>query len=150
MVKTILSVGALLAAVIALAGCAGGGSGSASGTTGTVAGAHHARGSGSFRAGVRGFAARLQTSVYAFQSGNLSKAIASGGPLLDNCMGVVDAKIAPHASTSAQKQALAHLHTACAEMTQAANAGATGNTAKAKQFAQAALVQARIAARLSG
>lgn len=148
MIKAILSVGALLAAAIALAGC--GGSGSASGTTGGVAGAHHARGAGKFRASIHAFEARLQTSVQAFQSGNLSKAIASGGPILNDCMGIVDAKIAPHASTAAQKRALTHLHAACAAMTQAANAGASGSTTKAKQFAQAALTQVRTAARMSG
>lgn len=148
MARAILSVGALLAVAIALAGCGGGGS--ASGTTGGVAGVHHARGTGSFRASVRGFEARLQTSVHAFRSGNLTKAIASGGPILNDCMGVVDSKVGPHASTHAQKQALAHLHSACAAITQAANAGASGNTAKAKQFAGTALDQARIAARMAG
>lgn len=147
MKKAILSVGALLAVAIALAGCGGG---SASGTTGGVAGAHHARGSGNFRASVHGFEAQLQTSVHAFQSGNLSKAIASGGALLNDCMGTVDSKIAPHASTHAQKQALAHLRVACGDMTQAANAGASGSTAKAKQFARKALQEAKTAARTSG
>jgi hypothetical protein len=147
MTKAILSVGALLAVAIALAGC--GGSGSASGTTRGVAGAHHGRGSANFRASVHGFEAKLQTSVHAFQSGNVSKAIMSGGPLLNNCMGIVDSKIAPHASTHAQKQALTHLHSACAAMTQAVNAGTSGNTAKAKEFARTAVAQAQIAARLS-
>jgi hypothetical protein len=146
--RGILSGGALLAAVIALAGCAG--SGSASGTTGGVAGTHHARGSGNFRASVHGFEAKLQTSVHAFQSGNLVKAIASGGSLLTNCMQTVDTKIAPHVSTQAQKQVLAHLRSACAAMSQAADAGTSGNMTKAKQFAATALMQARIAARLSG
>ena len=148
MTKAILSVGALLGAAIALAGC--GGSGSASGTTGGVAGAHHAQGSGSFRASVHGFEAQMQTSVNAFQHGNLSKAIMSGGPLLSNCTGTVNSKIAPHASTHVQKQAVAHLRTACGDMSQAANAGSSGNTTKAKQFAKSALAQARIAARLAG
>jgi len=145
MQKTILSVGVLLALAIPLAGCGG----SANGTTGGVADAHHARGSGNFRASVHDFEAKLQTSVHAFQSGNLPKAIMSGGPVLNDCMGFVDTKIAPHASTHAQKQALAHLRTACADTTQAVNAGSSGNATKAKQFARAAVAQARIAARLS-
>jgi hypothetical protein len=148
MTKAILSVGALLAAVVALAGC--GGSGSASGTTGGVAGAHHADGSGSFSAGVHGFAARVQTSVHAFQSGNMAQAIASGGSLLTNCARFVDTKIAPRASTHAQQQVLAHLNSSCAAMSQAASAGASGNMTKAKQFARTALMEARTAARLSG
>jgi hypothetical protein len=148
MTKTILSVGALLAVAVALAGC--GGSGSASGTTGGVAGAHHARSSGNFRASVHGFEARLQTSVHAFQSGNVTKAIASGGPLLNDCMSVVDTKFASHASTSAQKQAVKHLRVACGDMTQATNAGSSGDMAKAKQFARQALQEAQIATRLSG
>jgi hypothetical protein len=150
MIRAILSVGALLAVAVAVAGCGGSGSGSASGTHGGIAGAHHARGGANFRASVHGFEAKLQTSVHAFQSGNLSKAIASGGPLLNDCMSTVDRKVAPHASTSAQKQALKHLRVACGDMTQAANAGASGNTTKAKQFARAALAQARTAVRLSG
>jgi hypothetical protein len=99
---------------------------------------------------VHGFAAKVQTSVRAFQSGNLTKAIASGGPLLTNCVHTVGTKIAPHASTHAQKLVLAHLRTACTQISQAADAGASGNTTKAKQFAQSALTQAQIAARLSG
>ena len=150
MTKAILSVGALLAVAIALASCGGSGSGNANGTTGGVAGAHHAKGAGNFRASVHGFEANLQTSVRAFQSGNLSKAIMSGGPLLSNCLNVVNGKIAPHASTAAQKQALAHLRLACGDMRHAASAGASGNTTKAKHFAHAALAQARIAAHLSG
>jgi hypothetical protein len=148
MTKAILGVGALLAVAVALAGC--GGSGSAKGTTGGVSGAHHAKGAGSFRASVHGFEAQLQTSVHAFQSGNMTKAIASGGPLLNNCMGVVDSKIAPNANTHARKQALAHLRSACGDMTQAVNAGTSGGMAKAKQFARAAVAQARIAANLAG
>ena len=150
MTRAILSVGALLALTVAVAGC--GGSGSASGTQGGngVAGAHHAHGGGNFRASVHGFEAKLQTSVHAFQSGNLSKAIASGGPLLNDCMGTLDSKVAPHASTQAQKRALQHLRVACGRMTQAANAGASGSLTKAKQFARSALAEARIAARLSG
>jgi hypothetical protein len=148
MTKAILGVGALLAAAIALAGC--GGSGSAGGAAGGVAGAHHAQGAGIFRANVHGFEARLQTSVHAFRSGDLTNAIASGGPLLTNCVGTVNTKIAPHASTPAQKQALAHLRSACNEMSLAASAGAAGNTAKAKQLAGDALTQAQTAARLSG
>ena len=148
MTKAILSVGALLAVAVALAGC--GGSGSASGTTGGVAGAHHVKGAGNFRASVHGFEAQLQTSVHAFQSGNMTAAIASGGPLLNDCIGTVDTRFAPHATTQDRKQAVRHLRTACAEMTQAAKAGSSGDMATAKQFARQALVQAKIAARLSG
>jgi hypothetical protein len=88
--------------------------------------------------------------VHAFQSGNLAEAISSGGSLLTNCVKTVDTKIAPHVSTQTQKQVLAHLRSACAAMSQAADAGTSGNMTKAKQFAATALTQARIAARLSG
>jgi hypothetical protein len=148
MTKAILSVGALLVIAVALAGC--GGSGSASGTTGGVAGAQHAKGAGNFRASVHGFEAQLQTSVHAFQSGNMTKAIMSGGPILNDCIGTVDTKFAPHATTQDRKQAVKHLRTACAEVTQAAKAGSSGDMATAKQFARQALLQAKIAARLSG
>jgi len=151
MPKPILGAGALFAVSIALAGCAGSSSGSASGTTaGGIVGSHHAQGAGNFRASVHGFEARLQTSVHAFQSGNLTKAIASGGSLLTNCVQSVDTKIAPHTPTQAQKQVLAHLRSACGSMSQAAGAAAAGNTLKAKQFARTALTQAQTAARLSG
>jgi len=85
--KFILSVGAFLAAAVVLAGC--GGSGSVSGTTGGVAGARHAQSSGNFRASVRGFETRLQASVHAIKRRNLRKAIASGGPILNDCMGTL-------------------------------------------------------------
>lgn len=151
MTKFILGVGALLAAAVVLAGCGGGSTNTATtGTSGGVAGTSHTQTSASFSAKVHGLEGRMQTSVNAFESGNLSKAIASGGPILNNCMGLVNTNIAPHASTHAQMDALAHLRSACGEMTQAANAGASGSTMKAKQFARAALGQARIAARLSG
>jgi hypothetical protein len=148
MTKAILSVGALLAVAVALAGC--GGSGSASGTTGGVAGANHAKGAGSFRASVHGFEAQLQTSVRAFQHGNMTQAISSGGPLLNDCIGTVDTRFAPHATTQGRRQAVKHLRAACAEMTQAAKAGSSGDMTTAKQFARQALLQAKIAARLSG
>ena len=150
MTRSISGVGVLLAAAIALAGCAGSGGGSASDTTGGVAGSEHAQGAGNFRASVHGFEARLQTSVRAFQSGNMTKAIASGGPLLTNCVQTVDTRIAPHAPTHSQQQVLAHLRSACDAMSHAASAAAAGSTMKAKQFAQIALTQAQIAARLSG
>jgi hypothetical protein len=76
--------------------------------------------------------------------------IASGGPILNDCMGTLDAKVAPHASTHAQKRALPHLRIACGEMTQAADAGASGSMTKAEQFARAALHQARTAVGLAG
>jgi hypothetical protein len=148
MTKAILSVGALLAVAVLLAGC--GGSGSASGTTGGVAGTRHAQSSGSFRASVHGFEARLQTSVQAVQNGSMSNAIASDGPVLNDCRGTVDGQIAPHASTPAQKKALRHLRVACDELKQAGSAGTSGDVTKAKQFARAALAQARVAVNLSG
>jgi hypothetical protein len=150
MTKAILGVGALLAAVVALAGCGGSGSGGANVTTGGVAGSHHAHGSGNFSASVHGFAARVQTSVHAFQSGNTAQAMASGGSLLTNCARIVATKIAPHASTNAQQRVLSHLNSSCAAMSQAASAGVSGNMTKAKQFAGTALMEARTAAKLSG
>lgn len=158
MTKAILSVGALLAAAVALAGCGGSGSGSAGGTIGTTAGttsgvagasttktAH-----GGFSATVHGFTARLQTSVKAFENGNVSAAASSGGSLLANCTSTVNNKLAPHAMTNAQRKAVTHLRVSCSDMSKAAQAGGSGNMTKAKQFAQAALKQAQIAAKLSG
>jgi hypothetical protein len=80
----------------------------------------------------------------------MTKAIMSGGPILNDCIGTVDTKFAPHATTQDRKQAVKHLRTACAEVTQAAKAGSSGDMATAKQFARQALLQAKIAARLSG
>ena len=149
MKRAILSLCGVLTAAIALTGCAASGGGSASGTTGSVASMHHAQGAGNLRASVHGFEAQLQTSVHAFQSGNLAKAIASGGPLLNDCAGTVDKKIAPDVSTPAEKPVLPHLRSACIEMSRAANAGASGNLKRARQFARDALMQARLAARLA-
>lgn len=152
MTKAILSVGALLAAAVALAGCGGGGS-SASGTVNTgagVAGAHHTKANGSFNANVHGFAARLQTSVKAFENGNVSAAASSGGSLLAHCTSTVNDKLAPNATTSAQRKAVAHLRVSCSDMYKAVNSGSSGNMMKAKEFARSAAQQAQIAAKLSG
>lgn len=152
MKRTILSCAALLAAAIALAGC--GGSTSASDTQSTVAGAHHAKAAGStsgnFSASVHGFEGRLQTSVSAFQKGNIAAAASSAGSLLSNCSSTVNNKIAPRATTAAQTKAVTHLRAACSDMSKATHAGMSGSMTKAKQFAQAALDQSQIAAKLSG
>jgi hypothetical protein len=143
-----LSAVSLAVAALALAACGG------SGKTSGVAGAHHAKASGmasgSFRASVHGFEARLQTSVQKFESGNISGAAASGGSLLANCTSTVNDKLAPQARTSAQMKAVTHLRIACSDMSKATDAGMSGNLTKAKQFARQAVVQAQIAARLSG
>ena len=152
MTKAILSVGAVLATAVALAGC--GGSGSASGTTSGVAGANHTKAAGStngsFRASVHGFEGRLQTSVSAFQKGNIAGAASSAGSLLSNCASTVNTKIAPRATTAAQMKAVTHLRIACSDMSKATHAGMSGNMTKAKEFAKAALQQSQIAAKLSG
>ena len=70
--------------------------------------------------------------------------------MLNNRIGALDAKVSPHASTSAQKRALAHLRTACGQVTQAVNAGSSGKMMQAKQLANEALAEARTAARLAG
>lgn len=153
MTRAILSAGALLAAVVALAGC--GGSGSANGTVGTTTGVagvstmRTASGGGSFSANVHGFAAHLQTSVKAFDSGNLAAAASSGGALLQNCASTVNNKLAPHATTAAQQNAVKHMRAACSDMSKAIQAGSSGGMAKAKQLANDALRQAQTAARLS-
>lgn len=154
MTKAIIGTGALLAAAVALAGC--GGSGSASGTAGTTtavasvtATTSTASGSGSFSASVHGFAAQLQTSVKAFDSGNLAAAASKGGSLLTNCSKTVNGKLAPHATTAAQQNAVKHMRAACSDMSKAIQAGSSGGMAKAKQLANDALRQAQTAARLS-
>jgi predicted small secreted protein len=146
--RTILSVAALLAAAVALAGC--GGSMSASGTTSGVAGAHHTKAGGSFSASAHGFEARIQTSVQKFETGDIGGAASSAGSLLTSCTSTVNSKLAPKAATPAQIQAITHLRIACSDMSKATHAGMSGNLTKAKQFAKAALKQTQIAARLSG
>jgi hypothetical protein len=148
MTKAILSACVLLAAAVALAGC--GGSGNASGTTSSVAGVRHAQGSGNFRATVHGLEARVQTSVHAFQSGNVSGAVASGTGLLAQCQRVVNGKLSTRARSARQQQAVVHMQIACNDMSRAATAGATDDMTKAKALARRALQQAKIAARLSG
>ena len=148
MKRTILSAVALAVSALALAACGG------SGRTHGVAGAHHTKAEGaaggSFSATAHGFEARIQTSVLKLQRGNLAGAAMSGGSLLTNCTSTVDNKLATHASTPAQLQAVTHLRIACSDISKAGTAGTSGNLAKAKQFAKAALKQSQIAARLSG
>lgn len=144
MKRAILSAAALLVCALALAACGG------SARTSGVAGARHTKGSGDFRASVHGFEARLQTSVHAFQNGNLAGAATNGGALLASCTSTVNGKLAPQASTPAQVQAVTHLRIACSDMSKATHAGMSGNMTKAKQFAKAALKQAQLAAKLSG
>jgi hypothetical protein len=146
--RTISGVAALLAVAATVAGCGGGTS--ASGTTSGDAGMHHAHGSGTFRASVHGFEAELQTSVHAFQKGNIASAAATAGPLLANCMSTVNNKLAPHAATTTQKQAVVHLRLSCSNMEKAVHTGMSGNLKKAKEYARAALEQSQIAAQMSG
>lgn len=146
--RTILGVAALLAVAATLAGCGGGTSASDS-TTG-AAGMHHAHGAATFRAGVHGFEAKLQTSVHAFQKGDIAAAAATAGPLIASCMSTVNNKLAPHAATTAQKQAVVHLRLSCSNMTKAVHAGLSGNLKKAKEYARAAVEQSQIAAQMSG
>lgn len=147
MKRTILSAAAIGAA-LALAGCGGGAS--ANGTGSGVAGARHTKAGGNFSASVHGFEARLQTSVQAFQSGNVAGAASSAGSLLANCDSFVNGKLATQARTQSQMSAIAHLRTACTDMTKASQDGASGNLKHAKKLAHEALEQAKIAARLSG
>jgi hypothetical protein len=148
MKRTILSAVVLVVSALALVACG------ASGRTSGVAGAHHTKAkgaaSGNFRANVHGFEARLQTNVQKFESGDISGAAMSGGSLLTSCTNTVNNKLAPHASTPAQTQAVTHLRVACSDMSKATQAGVSGNMTKAKQFARQALTQAQIAAKLSG
>jgi hypothetical protein len=148
MTRAILGVAALLGAAIALAGCGGGGS--ASGTTGGVAGARTAKGSGSFHAKVSGFETRIQTSVHAFANGNISKAVSSGGSLLADCHTTVNNKIAPDATTRAQKQSVRDLRKSCTYMDNAVSAGENGNMSAAQSWAKKALTQAKLAVQTTG
>jgi hypothetical protein len=143
MTRTILCFGAI-AAAIALAGCG------ASGKTSGVAGAHHARSAGSFRAGVHGFEAQLQASVQKFKSGDIAGAAAGGGSLLANCDSLVNGKLGPQARTQAQMHSVAQLRIACKDLSKATSEGAAGNLKRAKHFADEAVEHAKIAARLSG
>jgi hypothetical protein len=160
MIKAILSVGAVLAAAVALAGCGGGGSSvggtvsTPAGTTGGVAGVSTSQtsttvtassGSSSFSASVHGLYARIKRSVNQFENGNLSAAASSGASLLANCHSTVNNQLAPHASNSMQKQAVSDLRTACTDMQKAANAGNSGNMSGAKNYAKQALQQAKMA-----
>ncbi len=165
MTKAILSVGALLAAVVALAGCGGGGS-SASGTLSTpasttsgVAGVSTTKtsttvtaqsGGSSFNASVHGLSARIEHSVKQFENGNFGAAASSGASLLANCHSTVNNQLAPHATASTQKQAVRDLRKSCTYMQKAANAGGAGNMTGAKNYAKQALQQARMAGQDAG
>lgn len=145
--KRILSIAALIAGAVALAGC-GGSSNTSATAGGTATGAHQAHVSATFRARIHSFEASLQSSVQAFQSGNLSKA-AKSAFLVTKCSGMA-AQLESVAKTPADKEAVFHLRQACTLMSKASNAGVSGHMAKAKQYARASLMQARIAGRISG
>ena len=147
MTRAIFSIAALLGAAIALAGCGGGGSGTVS--TSGVAGASTAKGTASFHAQVQGFEAKIQSSVKAFENGNVSKASGAAG-LLANCNNIVNTKFAPKATTSVQKQAVVHLRIVCRDLAKTSTAFANGNVTKAKAYARQALTEAKNAVQLTG
>lgn len=142
MQRTILSVAAVIAGAVAVAGCG------ASGPSTIAAVHHHTMDRGTFRASLHGFEAQLQSSVRAFQSGNLSKA-ASGAGLLTSCSSAVG-RLSDQATKPVQRLAVSHLRIACLNVSKASNAGMAGHTALAKEFARTAVKQAQIAAHLSG
>lgn len=155
MKRTIVSALVLVAAAVALAGCGGGGGGggvSASetntGNAGTTQTSEAA--GGSFRTSVHGFQTRLKASLSAFQHGNIAGAAKSAGPLLTNCDSVVNDKIGPKAKGKADQKAIIHLDLVCQDIDSATQAGLSGKTARAKRFAQAALSQAQMAAKIAG
>lgn len=161
MTKAILSVGALLAAAVALAGC-GGSSGSASGTVKTPAGTTSGvagvsttktsttvtaqSGSSSFNATANGLSARIQKSVKQFESGNFGAAAASGASLLASCKPTVNKQLAPHAMNAMQQAAVKDLRAACTEMHNADREGMKGNMTSAKNWATQAYAHAKAAA----
>jgi hypothetical protein len=167
MTKAILSVGAILAAAVALAGCGGSGSasgGSASGTVTTPAGTtsgvagvsttktsttiYGSSSNGSnFNATASGLAAKIQQSVKQFANGNLAGAASSGASLLRSCNSTVNRQLAPHAISAMQREATKDLRLACADMKKADKQGMSGNLSGAKTSALQAAHEARLAAR---
>jgi hypothetical protein len=145
MMRTILAAGAILSVAGVLAGCGGSTStsGTASATTGGVAGARTTKGSATFRAQVLGFETKLHAAVVKFRSGNLAGAAAAGGPILNDCLNTVDAELAPNARTRAERQALAHVRSACADITNASRKGASGDLERAKRLSEQALAEAQ-------
>lgn len=165
MTKAILSVGAVLAAVVALAGC-GGGSGSASGTVSTPAGttsgvagvstsktsttvtaSSGASTSSSFNVKAHRLSKQIQKSVRQFANGKLGAAAASGAALLSSCKSTVNKQLAPRAVNAMQKNAVKELRRSCADMQNAASRGRSGDMSGAKQWAMKALQQAQAAAK---
>lgn len=165
MTKAILSVGAILATAVVLAGCGGSGSasgGSASGTVSTPAGTtsgvagvsttktattvYGSSGGSSFNATASGLAAKIQKSVKQFANGNLAGAASSGASLLRSCNGTVSSQLAPRATNAKQQEATKDLRLACADMKKADKQGMSGNLSGAKTWALQAARHARLAA----
>lgn len=150
MTRVLITMGALLAAAVALAGCGGSGSvasgttvGATVGTTGGVAGVQTTQGSAGFSARVNNLQSRIRTAMRKLANGNVTGAASVGGTLLMNCQSTVDTKLAPHATTTSQKQAVSHLRTACADVSQASTKAAAGDLATAKQLAKQAMSEAQ-------
>ncbi|HZD87650.1 MAG TPA: hypothetical protein VE088_06560 [Gaiellaceae bacterium] len=165
MTKAILSVGAVLAAAVALAGCGGGGSSvggtvsTPAGTTGGVAGVSTSKtsttitassGSSSFSTTVQNLYSHIKKSVHQFENGDVAAAASSGGSVLANCTSTVNNDLAPHATNSSQKQAVQDLRKSCTYMHKAASAGGNGNLTGAKNWAKKALQQAKFASQQVG
>lgn len=149
MTRLIFSVGALLAAAVALAGCGGSGGGNAAGTTvgatGGVAGVQTTRTTTSFRMRVQGLETQLQAAVQDLRSGNLSGAASAGGGVLTHCQSIVQSKLATRAKTTREQESLSHLRLACQDMANATSKGTSGDMSSAKSLAKQALAEVRLA-----
>ncbi|HET7568845.1 MAG TPA: hypothetical protein VFJ91_12695 [Gaiellaceae bacterium] len=152
MTRLIISVGALLAASVALAGCGGGGTNAAGTTVGTtvgaaggVAGVRTTKSTTSFRMRVQGLETQLQAAVQKLRSGDLTGAASAGGGVLMHCQSIVQGKLATRANTTQQQQAVSHLRLACQDLANATSKGTSGDMTAAKSLAKQALAEVQTA-----
>jgi hypothetical protein len=123
----------LAGAVLASAGCGGKStSGTATATTtGTTA-------SGSFSVNFKHVQQQLRSGLKQVEHGDAVTAIVGGGAVLTNCTDTVTSQLDARAKTSAQKEAVSQLRTACADVSEAMQKLKNGDTAAAEQLAQTA------------
>jgi hypothetical protein len=165
--RAILTIGAVLAAAVALAGCGGSGGSNAAGTvgatvgttggtvsgtvggsssgttTGGVAGVQTTQVGGSFSAQAQSLQAQIRKAMNKLANGDVPGAATAAGSLLTSCQDTVNNRLAPRANTTSQRQAVSHLRTACQDVSNASQQAASGNLSSAKQLAKQALDEAQ-------
>jgi hypothetical protein len=139
-----------LAAALVLAGC-GGGSRGVRATTGAVAGAQTEQQftTASFANSAGALEQQVSAMVMSMRHNSAAGQADMRGVVRANCQGTLATQLAQRAHTAQEHAIVAHLRTACADLTQAAQQGHFGHAAAAKGLAARALAAAKAAAALT-